>query len=187
MSTVTSIPSLAELVARCEFDPEVAELIEPGAPVERAVAALRGKEKLVEALKLLTHALPIQRGIAWGFECVSQGFVELSPMQRDTLNAVERWLQAPSDEHRRATFAAGNKSGFDHAIGCLAFSVFLSGGSIAPVGVAEVLPDGPVAARALAGAVLLASLGEGALAAAGKQDRYLNAGLAVLSQIETRS
>ena len=47
---------------------------------------------------------------------------------------------APSDETRRAAFAAAEKAGLGHARRLRGVAAFLSGGSLAPPDVAEVPP-----------------------------------------------
>ncbi len=117
--------------------------------------ALRADRRRSAALDYLAHALPRLEAIAWAARIVSDArpAEPISPRRRHALDVVLRWLEAPSEEHRRAAGQAADAMPRPTPERLLASAVFYSGGSIAPPGQSPVSPPEHVAARYVAGAI----------------------------------
>ena len=76
----------------------------------------------------MAQLLPKRHTVAWALESIRRVPAAAGPPEQ----AIERWLAEGTDETRRAAFQAAEQSGIDTPAGCLAFAVFLSGGSLAP-------------------------------------------------------
>ena len=135
-----------------ELPDGAAELLAKKPTVAQLVAQLAEREQFPVAVQVRAHALPIRDAVWWACLCAKS--VGASP----ALAAAERWVVAQSDETRRAAFVAAEAAGVGSPAGCAALAAFLSGGSLAPVGLAEVPPPENAAANAAGGAVTLAAV-----------------------------
>ncbi len=118
---------------------------------------LRSGGQRSAALDYLGHALPRLEAIAWAARVVADaaapGSQPPSPRARHALDVALRWLEEPSEAHRRAAGDAAEAISRPLAERLLASAVFYSGGSIAAVGAAPVMPPDHVAARYAVGAI----------------------------------
>lgn len=120
-------------------------------------------ERLVEtghaegAAQFLAHALPRREAIWWALLC-ARSATDDSPDTTAALEAVRAWVAEPSDAARRNAFAHAEHVGLGTPWGMAGAAVFLSGDSLAPAGSPAVPPDPHDGARAVAGAVMLASV-----------------------------
>lgn len=129
----------------------------------RQVAALRGVEEsalppaaddlhatyqdirrsgdLEEALAYIGHALPKLEAVAWAAHVIDAHSRKQEPSARErlALDTALRWLQDPTDAHRRAAHAAAEAAPMTSPEAMLAAAVFYAGGSIAPAGNSPVL------------------------------------------------
>jgi hypothetical protein len=128
-----------ELCERAELEEEAKQLATPGIPVRTYIEQLVRAERLRDAIRALAQVLPNGDSIAWGLASIRQVAASVSgPKAEKAILAVEQWLAEPNDEQRRAAMQAAEQARIGTPAGCLAFAVFLSGGSLAP-------PDAPVA------------------------------------------
>jgi hypothetical protein len=140
-----------------ELAPLVAAAAEPGALVDALLAAGRP----IEAARCVAGALPPREGIWWAWvsaKHTAQALhgAGLPPLLKLCLEAVEKWITAPTDEHRRAAWSAGDALGLSTAAGATAGAVFLSGGSVAAAGGPEAPPPPGVCGTMVSTAVILA-------------------------------
>jgi hypothetical protein len=120
--------TVKELWERAELDEEARQVAPPETPARTYVEALARAGRVREAIAALAQLLPRHDAIAWGLESIRR----IGPPA--ALKSVEDWLAEPTEERRRAAMQAAGTAGYATAGGCLALAVFLSGGSVAPVG-----------------------------------------------------
>ncbi len=117
--------------------------------------ALRGGDAPADALDYIAHALPRLEAVTWAARCLHDQARDRSLPIRDqlALDHAMRWIDEPSDTHRRATHAAAEAAGHRSPERMLGMAVYYSGGSIAPVNAAPVLAPPEACLRYAAGAV----------------------------------
>jgi hypothetical protein len=122
-------------------------------------ARLRDSGDLENAMLFLGHALPRFEGAAWAAHRLEElaRDTELGTGDRQALDYSLRWVGDPSDEHRRAAFAAHEAAGAGSAERLLALAVFMTGGSLAPEDLTPVLPEPHLSGRLAASALIVAA------------------------------
>src|SRR5205085_1715395 len=119
-------------------------------------------------------ALAAPQGAWWGSLCAWDAYrPEPPPMERTALGAVLGWIGKPGEPQRRAAEQAALSAGLETPAGCLAWAVFVSGGSISRPDLPAVEPDPSLFGRTLATAVLLASTHKDPTQATARQRQYL--------------
>jgi hypothetical protein len=88
-----------------------------------------------DGIRFLSTKLPIADGVKWALQCAR----ELQPAakrdaQRETLEAAEKWVQAPSDTTRWDAKNTSDRLKAEPPASIIAMAVYLSGGSVAPPG-----------------------------------------------------
>ncbi len=127
----------------------------PDVSVRRHFDVLRNGGQRFAALDYLGHALPRLEAIAWAARIVADAAAgePPPPRARQALDVALRWLEEPSELHRRAAGDAAEAIPRPVAERLLASAVFYSGGSIAAAGAAPVMPPEHIAARYAVGAI----------------------------------
>jgi hypothetical protein len=148
----------AEVCDRAALPAEVRSLVKSGQTAGQFLAGLVAGADFPHATKFLAAALPKREAVWWACLCVRQSPMAAGAPAEAALRAAERWAADPTDDHRRAAFAAAEAAGVGTAAGCAALAAFLSGGSLAPPTIAEVPPAEHLTASAVAGAVTLAAV-----------------------------
>ena len=105
-----------------------------------------------EAVDYMAQALPRYQAVVWAGRALND-LADPNAPRPPTLKAVLLWMQDPTDVRRRAAFDAAAGKDVGDAEKMAAFSVFFSGGSIAPDGQPPVAPPREVAGRFAAAAV----------------------------------
>ena len=123
------------------------------------VAALADRALHADATRLLAHLLPRREAVWWALSCAraAAGPAPTAPIA-ESLAATERWILQPTDEHRREAMAAAERADLGSAAGMTGLAAFLSAGSIAPPEAPHTPPGEFLAAKAVAGAVVLATV-----------------------------
>src|SRR6185369_17729133 len=80
------------------------------------------------------------------------------PLIRAALEATERWIVQPTEEHRRQSLQFGEAADFGTPAGCAALAAFMSGGSLAPPEAPPVPPSEFMTAKAVSNAVIFAAV-----------------------------
>ena len=133
------------------------------APPAAAYAALRATD-LTQATRFLAQCLPRMEALRWVAACLQTMPAASLPARMVAKKAVNRWLADPSDANRRIAHEAGQIVGWASAEGAGCLAVFLSGGSLAPaMQEMPVHPQPGAFGQAVAGSVLMAAFGEGAV------------------------
>lgn len=151
---------LAALLPKAGLSGEAAPLLAGVAATGAALEALATAELLVDATRLIAHALPRREAVWWACMCARSTLPpeRLPDTDRAAIEAAEAWVRSQADEVRRAAFAHAEAAGFSSPEAWAAVGAFWSGESLAPLGQAAVPPPAHVAAAAVAGSVALASV-----------------------------
>lgn len=104
---------------------------------------------LAGAVSFLGHALPRYEAVQWAAETLGAK-AGASPIGA----AVSRWLDTSDEADRRALWTMAEEADEDSAERLLAYSVFFSGGSIAPEDQAPVNPGPALCGRFAAAAIV---------------------------------
>ncbi|MES2711151.1 MAG: hypothetical protein V4653_06180 [Pseudomonadota bacterium] len=153
-----SVP-LPPILARLELEPESEEALAGAQDALQGIEQLVEAGKLVEAARLVAHALPKREAVWWACMCArAVPDPALKPEDLASLTAAEAWVRRPEERARRAAAELAEKTSFKSAEAWAAMGAFWSGGSLAPEGMADVPPGEHLTGVAVAGAIVLASV-----------------------------
>jgi len=135
------------------------EVPEPDMVPRAFYLAARRRDDLETALSFLAHALPRYDAVAWAARVLERlaAAAPPDPSERQALDHALRWIEDPSDEHRRAAFDAAESAAAESPERLLALAVFLAGGSLAPADLPAVLPEASLGGRFAACALIAAA------------------------------
>jgi hypothetical protein len=128
-----------------------------------SIEALERLEKaglLIEATRLIAHALPAREAVWWACAC-SRNTAAASPnpaAEAEVRQAAEEWVRKQTDEHRRTAMKQAELTGFGSAEAWAAVGAFWSGDSMAPPEAPKVPPQPHFRGLAIAGSVALAAV-----------------------------
>ena len=159
LSKVTA-RSAAEVLRLVEIEEEAEALHRPGMTPAQFLEALLGAGQYPDSVKFLAAALPKRESVWWACVCSRLALTpDTPPPVVQALVAAEKWVYEPTEPNRRAAEAAGEATGFASPPSCAATAAFWCGPSIAaPDSPAAVPPAEGLAARGVAGAVMLAAV-----------------------------
>jgi hypothetical protein len=144
-----------EICDQAGLDEEARQMAAPDLPVRAYIETLARGERVGDSVRALAQVLPNGDAIAWGLHSIRRVSVAISgPKAAAALRAVDEWLADANDERRRAAHQAAEQAGIGTPAGCLAFAVFLSGGSMAP----EEAPVAPEPAPHLCGRIVAGAM-----------------------------
>ncbi len=153
-----SVP-LPPILARLELEPDSEEALAGAQDALQGIEQLAEAGKLVEAARLVAHALPKREAVWWACMCArAVPDPALKPEDLASLAAAEAWVRRPEERARRAAAEIAEKTSFKSAEAWAAMGAFWSGGSLAPEGMADVPPGEHLTGVAIAGAIVLASV-----------------------------
>lgn len=147
------IPLAVDVAANCDLDAEAKQHLQKRMTSREFVERLIDNGLVASAIVFLAAALPKREAVWWGYQVCGGDSDSLPPDQRRALDASSRWVADPSEENRRAAETAANDGGLTTAASCVAMAAFLSGGSMAPAGVADVPPADHLTGHTVACAV----------------------------------
>ncbi len=115
---------------------------------------------LIEATRLVAHALPAREAVWWACACSRHTSPSgANPATETTIrDAAEEWVRRQTDEHRRTAMKAAETAGFGSPEAWAAVAAFWSGDSMAPPEAPKVPPQPHFTGLAVAGAVALAAV-----------------------------
>jgi hypothetical protein len=148
---------VAEVCQHFNLREEARPLLKDKQTPREFLDALLAAKQYRAAIDFLAHALPAREAIWWGCLCVGHVLPDLPPPEEAARNAAVEWVVDPTEDNRRAAQAPGDAAGLGTPAGGLARAAFWSGGSLTPPNLPAVAPDPFMPAKAVAGAVLLAS------------------------------
>ena len=125
-----------------------------------ALERLEGAGLLIEATRLVAHALPAREAVWWACACSRQSATSgADPASEAGLRtAAETWVRKPTDEHRRAAMKEAEAAGFSSPEAWAAVGAFWSGDSMAPPEAPKVPPQPHFTGLAVAGSVALSAV-----------------------------
>lgn len=179
----TSTAPPGEIAKAAELGPESLALLTPEKSARSFVMALVDASRFEDAVRFIAHALPRREAVWWGLLCAKEAAGEKpSDDVRASLDATEAWIRHPTDEQRRAAMAAAKQATMKTSAGCAGFAAFFSGGSLSVPGQPDV-PPGPFhTAKAIFGAVAIASIGNDPKTMPERYKRYIEQGLHIGDQ-----
>lgn len=178
--------SVAELAEAAELSEEARQLVAPDRSHREFLRLVTEQGHYADAVRFLAHALPRREAVWWAWVCARRAAgAEPKPPIKAVLDATERWIAQPTDEHRRLAMQRAEEADFGTPAGCAGLAAFLSGDNLAPANVPTPVPPGEfVAAKAIAGAVVLAAVVNEPEKAEEKFQAYLQQGLEVVNRIK---
>src|SRR5262249_20936552 len=150
----------ADLCALADVSDEARALLDGAGPPPKEFMSRLIEAKLhIDAVKFLAHALPRRECVWWAWVCARKTAGDAPPQKiKNALDATERWIVQPTEEHRRAALVFGEAADFGTPAGCAALAAFMSGGSLGPPE-APVIPPGEfMTAKAVSGSVSLSAV-----------------------------
>jgi hypothetical protein len=191
-----SLPPLRQLCALAELNPEALGLLDDRVEARDFLQRLTSSAETAaaegadppelepDAVRLLAHALPARESVWWAWASVRRVMGENAPAPVvATLAAAEAWIAKPTDANRRAAYQRAEEDGGASPAGLVALAAWLSGGSLAPSDAPEVPPPPFSAAKAVAGAVIIAAV-QDPLKAGERYHDFLTQGLEVADRIK---
>jgi hypothetical protein len=149
----------AEVCAVAGVSPEGKALLAEGMAAEPFLGALTAAGRHEDAVRFLAHSLPRREAVWWAWVCAKRtAGATPEPAVKASLDATEKWIAQPTDEHRRAAMAAAEKADLGTPAGCAGLAAFLSGGSLGPPEHPAVPPAEPLMGQAVAGSLMLAAV-----------------------------
>jgi hypothetical protein len=181
-SAAPSLPPLRALCAEAKLDAEAIALLDDRVE-PRAFVQLLTDRSAPDAVRLLAHALPVREGVWWAWVSARRAAGETPPpMVAGALAAAEQWIAQPTDANRRTALAHAQADGAAAPSSLVALAAALSGGSLAPTGLPDVPAPPWAAAKAIAGAVIIAAV-QDAPAMAERYAAFVEQGLGVADRI----
>lgn len=113
-----------------------------------------------DAMRMAGALIPAQQLVAWGAKMVSQTLGEMSGRSKIAMDAAHQWIAEPNETNRRRCEEAAQASEFDGPAAWVALAAFWSQGSMGPMGQPEVPAPFGLAAKAIAGALMMTATRE---------------------------
>ena len=159
---------LPDMLPHMDASEAARPIVEAAETPTDALAALLAAALPLDAVRLLSHALPKREAVWWACMCARHTEPgDLAELDRSAREATEAWVRKPTDENRRAAFEYAQEAGFQTPEAWCACGAFWSGDSMAPVKQPVVAPPAGLPGKAVAGSVVLSSVrGDGARQAA---------------------
>ncbi|MCA9217857.1 MAG: hypothetical protein KDB27_32530 [Planctomycetales bacterium] len=150
----TSLTDYCESLHLSDEAKALASQIAAQSPLEY-LDVLKQNGLTADALCVTAASLPPVAAVRWGEECLRLNDRSLTEGEAKSAEAVQAWLEEPSDENGREAESAASSTDFEGAYSWLAMAAFWSGESIAPAGQASVAPPWFLAAKGVVAAMTL--------------------------------
>jgi len=178
-------PKAVAIASVAELSEEALALLRPDVQPPDYINLLVEKTLFPDAVRFLAHALPKREGVWWGWVCAKRVAGENPPPPIKTaLEATEKWIAQPTDENRRAAYAAAEAAPFSTPAGCAGLAAFFSGPSLAPPDLPPVPPGEFLAAKAVSGAVIFAAIAKEPEKGPDKFKQFISQGVDVTLRIK---
>lgn len=144
---------------RIKLGREAQTLLDDELPPQAYFQRLLAAGHLPEARRVLAQSLPKRRALWWACLCAQDAYGNAMPTQvAEAIEAVLRFLQSPTEAHRRETERIGRSSPSSRLEACLAMAAFFSEGNISLPHLPPVYPRPYVTGRLVGVCVYLASV-----------------------------
>lgn len=162
---IETVQEIIDLKQRCiciELSEEAVELSNELQTREELVEVLKSENLFEDAIRLQADILGTALAIKWANQAIANLVGdELTETDQAAVDAVNQWIEEPTEENRRHNEALAEKLDYAGIGGAITAAVFLSGGSLgAPDLGHDIDPEPYAAGQALTVAMLLASLDE---------------------------
>jgi hypothetical protein len=150
---------LARALPHLDLDPQGKVLLEKCRNSQEALAALERAGLLIEATRLVAHALPAREAVWWACACSRHTAASGADraVESKLLEAAEEWVRRPTDDLRRAAMKEAEAAGFKSPEAWAAVAAFWSGDSMSPPEAPKVPPEPHFTGLAVAGSIALAA------------------------------
>ena len=158
--TVTKLSDdLARVLPHLQLDEQGRSAVAGCTDSTEALARLEQAGLLVEATRLVAHALPAREAVWWACACSRHTAASGTDpaAEAKVREAAEEWVRKPTDEHRRSAMKQAEATGFGSAEAWAAVGAFWSGDSMAPLEAPKVPPQPHFTGLAVAGSIALAA------------------------------
>lgn len=163
-----------------ELDDDALALLGDGEQPRAFVEALIEAGNHVAAVQFLAHALDRRPAVWWAWVCARRAHGDTpEPPIQEALEATKAWIADPSDANRRAAMARAEAADIGTPAGCAGVAAFFCGESVAPPEAEPVPPGEFMAAKAIAGCIILAAVIDPPEEAEDRYKEYLRQGLEV--------
>lgn len=154
-----SSTQLPTLLPRLSLAAEPNAALQNAQLVSEALDRLEAGGFLLEATRLMAHALPKREAVWWACMCAAHTAPpDLSENDRKARETAEHWVRQQTDQVRRAGMQLAEAGGFTTPEAWTAVAAFWSGDSMAPEGQPAVPPGPHLTGMAVAGCVALAAV-----------------------------
>ena len=109
-----------------------------------------------DAITFCAYMLPRRVAVWWGHQCLTRLPEALAQYDQDYLAIAEAWVREPEEDRRYAALDAGMASGVKSPGVWICLAAGWSGGSLAPSGMAPVVPPPFLTARGVNAGILSA-------------------------------
>lgn len=151
-------------------------------PLSASLDLLASREQFLDALRVVAYGLTKRSAVEWALHCVRLAAGDdLSPPDREALDAAQAWIEKPEEAQRRRCEKAAEAGGYATPAAWVAAAAFWSGGSLAPPNVPVVPPGEHLTAHAACGAVMLAAVARQPEKAPQRYAQFLQIGKELLS------
>lgn len=145
----------ADICARVDLSPEARAFLLPTLSPQGYLSLLVDAEQIGDAIRFLAFALPMREGVWWACVTARNTLADPSVTEVRCLEEATAWVYEPDEKRRRSCMAVAESANFEGAAAYAALAVFWSGGSMAPEGMPEVLPDPKLGPIGVGASVLL--------------------------------
>ncbi|MBN9524112.1 hypothetical protein J0H58_37320, partial [bacterium] len=147
MATGGSNPAtgVAERLAAAPLGPDARARLTPDLTADGYVGVLAAAGLFGDAVRATAFLLPRREAVWWAVRCVRAVLAAAAdPKAAAALDAAARWAARPTDDARRAAFAAAEAAGVGTPAGAVGAAVFFAEGSLAPPRQPVVAPAAPL-------------------------------------------
>lgn len=184
-TTLRSGKSLRDIIEASELSDEAQALVSEDQTPKAYVELLIEHEHYADAVRFLAHALPKREAVWWAWVSAKRTAGDDPPPEiGEVLQATEAWIKEPTDKNCRAAMAKAEAAEFSTAAGCAGLAAFFSGDSVAPPDVEPVPPGEYMAAKAIAGSIVLSAVSEQPEQANEKFQAFVEQGMVVADKIQ---
>ena len=168
---------LAAVTPHLALEADAAGIVARCNQVSEALLQLESAGFLIEATRLVAHALPKREAVWWACMCAAHTAPgDLPDNDRTAREAAEDWVRQQTDSSRRLAFELAQAAGFGSPEAWTAVAAFWSGDSMSPEGQPAVPPAPHFSGLAAAGAVALAAVRGDVTRRDGRLRRFLESG-----------
>ena len=149
-AVAAAIPTLSD---------EAKATLKPEFSPKQYLDALAKAGHLHDAARVMAFTLGRREAVWWALQCVRKVPALATPEKSAAaLAAAEAWVEDPTDDRRRLSFAAGEAAPFETPAGCVALAAFFIEGSLAPAHLQAVPAPSHSGPAAASTAVVLAAV-----------------------------